>query len=244
MVWIGLFSLASTKLPSYVTPCYPALALLTGLFIDRWTRGRSTVPIIWPRLAVGVLAAVGIAIVAILPFVARHYLPGDEWLAAIGLFPLGGAAAAAFALRRNDREGVVTSVAMAASLLSLGLFGVIAQQVDSHQQSNQLLRLVSEHGDTAKLAAYGCLEPSWIFYSGKQVQDLGPATAAERDRRVQAFLSENEDHFLITTRSRLPEISDQIPPGAAVLAEVPYFLKREQLVIVGRRTDVQTASRK
>jgi 4-amino-4-deoxy-L-arabinose transferase-like glycosyltransferase len=37
-VYVGLFSLAKTKLPSYVTPCYPALALATGCFVDRWTR--------------------------------------------------------------------------------------------------------------------------------------------------------------------------------------------------------------
>ena len=31
-VWVGFFSLAGTKLPSYVVPAYPALALVTGSF--------------------------------------------------------------------------------------------------------------------------------------------------------------------------------------------------------------------
>jgi hypothetical protein len=88
------------------------------------------------------------------------------------------------------------------------------------------------------------LEPSWVFYSGKQVRNLGPDTTNKYDRRiVHRFLSEDEDHFLIVPRSRLAEISDQIPAEVSVLAEVPYFLKRDQLVIVGYPAQVHTASR-
>jgi 4-amino-4-deoxy-L-arabinose transferase-like glycosyltransferase len=34
-VQIGIFSLVSTKLPSYVTPCFPALALCCGYYLER-----------------------------------------------------------------------------------------------------------------------------------------------------------------------------------------------------------------
>jgi len=37
-VYVALFSLAKTKLPSYVTPCYPAVALLVGSFVEAWIR--------------------------------------------------------------------------------------------------------------------------------------------------------------------------------------------------------------
>jgi 4-amino-4-deoxy-L-arabinose transferase-like glycosyltransferase len=60
VVWITAFSLASTKLPSYITPCYPAMALLTGFFLDRWVAGRVEVAPVWPRLAIATLGLAGI----------------------------------------------------------------------------------------------------------------------------------------------------------------------------------------
>ena len=41
--WVGLqlvlFSLVRTKLPSYITPCYPAVALLIGASLNRFAAG-------------------------------------------------------------------------------------------------------------------------------------------------------------------------------------------------------------
>jgi hypothetical protein len=47
VVWIGGFSCASTKLPGYVWPAYPALAIATGLFLANWADGRAVFP--WPH---------------------------------------------------------------------------------------------------------------------------------------------------------------------------------------------------
>ncbi|MCP4815921.1 MAG: hypothetical protein GY888_25680, partial [Planctomycetaceae bacterium] len=35
-VWIAVFSISGTKLPHYVLPAYPAVAMFFGLFMDRW----------------------------------------------------------------------------------------------------------------------------------------------------------------------------------------------------------------
>jgi 4-amino-4-deoxy-L-arabinose transferase-like glycosyltransferase len=41
VVFVGCFSLASTKLPSYVTPCHPAIALVVGWYVARAIAWRS-----------------------------------------------------------------------------------------------------------------------------------------------------------------------------------------------------------
>ncbi len=87
-VYVGLFSLARTKLPSYVTPCYPALALLTACFIQHWTRGAAAGWRGWPAGAIVTLGLVGLAIAVALPVAAAMFLPGEEWLGAVGLAPL------------------------------------------------------------------------------------------------------------------------------------------------------------
>src|SRR5262249_9037584 len=38
-VYFLFFSLAGTKLPNYVLPLYPPVALLTARFLERWRRG-------------------------------------------------------------------------------------------------------------------------------------------------------------------------------------------------------------
>ena len=35
-MWFVFWSICKTKLPHYLLPAYPALALLTACFIDRW----------------------------------------------------------------------------------------------------------------------------------------------------------------------------------------------------------------
>src|SRR5262249_41297730 len=48
LCWIAVyflfFSASRTKLPNYVLPLYPAVALLTGRFLDQWRRGEAAAP--------------------------------------------------------------------------------------------------------------------------------------------------------------------------------------------------------
>src|SRR5205823_2072733 len=66
-VWLGFFSLASTKLPNYILPAYPPLALLTARFLDRWRRGEVAAgPWVW-RPAFAGLVVTGAAAAAAFP---------------------------------------------------------------------------------------------------------------------------------------------------------------------------------
>ena len=64
-VYLVIFSIASTKLPNYVLPAYPALALLTARpFLVRWSRDEETLPAWARRFGLIGLAGGGSAIVA------------------------------------------------------------------------------------------------------------------------------------------------------------------------------------
>src|SRR5262249_30639730 len=101
--WVGVtvafFTVSSTKLPNYVLPVYPALALLTARLFDRWRRGELALPA-WP-LPVGLacLALVGVATALGLlvaggairvPALRGRQLAGLEGWAFVGLFPVAG----------------------------------------------------------------------------------------------------------------------------------------------------------
>lgn len=122
-VYVGLFSIARTKLPSYITPCYPGVALLVGVFVDRWLHGQTATRRYWPYVSLSCLAIVGCIIGVGLPLAAHRYLPGDEWLGALGLIPLAVAIVGFWGLRKGRRQLVAGSMAVGATAFCIALFG-------------------------------------------------------------------------------------------------------------------------
>jgi 4-amino-4-deoxy-L-arabinose transferase-like glycosyltransferase len=252
--WIGvyvvLFSLARTKLPSYVTPCYPALALLVGNYIDRWSRQSAAVAGRWLLAAFACLALAGIGIAIAVPLAVKDILPGEEWLGLLGLVPIaGGIVCVAFALIRSYRAAA-GSFAFAAITFATLLFAVALGRIDRHQTNHLLWQAIYARSRAPQVASYRILEPSWVFYGNRPVKEItvreitaappgGPRLAAEQ---AAHFLAQHSDAYLITTRQRLAELSPFLPTEVQVIAETPYFLKRNQeLVVLSRHPDPTAA---
>jgi len=230
-VIVGAFTIAETKLPSYVTPSYPALALLAGQYVERWLRGESQVSRNWNAAALGSLAGAGLAMTLAIPIAARFFFPGDEFLAVIGLVPIATAAIAWHYLRRDRRRAFATTLAVGAVLFVTVTFGFALERVSQHQQNQRLVKLVRERGEQAGLASFDCLESTWVFYAKRQIQEIhsGPELQATTRR----FLEQHPEPYIITTRSRLATLQPLLPADFTVLDEVPYFLRREQLMLLG-----------
>jgi len=243
-VYVALFSVAQTKLPSYVTPCYPGLALLTACFIRHWTRGIAAGWRRWPAGAIVTLGLVGLAIMVAIPLVSLKYLPGETWLAAIGLIPLAGALVASFFQRRQRIPQAAWTVAVTAVAFTTALFGWAAPRVDRHQQNHILLAAVERAGGNPRVGAFGRLEPTWIFYGGRPIDEL-TLDASESDNgraglwkpkprpSAAEFFGQGDDRFIITTDRRWDQLRAALPPQAAIVAECPLFLRRERLLLVG-----------
>ena len=121
------FTIGAAKLPTYIVPCYPAAALLTGLWLDRALRE--------PRKALkgGALAATILAGILVLGAVlAPHLVPADrpipvEMAAAVLHITLVllvgcGAAWACLRWRGQEEQGRKTAV----GILVLTMVGLIA----------------------------------------------------------------------------------------------------------------------
>jgi 4-amino-4-deoxy-L-arabinose transferase-like glycosyltransferase len=234
-VYVGLFSIARTKLPSYITPCYPGLALLAGSYVDRWSRDAAAIARWWLPLSFGTLAAVGAGFAVAIPLVARQYLPGDEWLGLIGLTPLaGGVACIGLAAAANYRAAA-TAFAGSAVAFTTMLLAVGAQQADRHQTSHVILRAIHEHAQHPHVASYKILEPSWVFYLGQSIEELpkthtGPSAAEQ----VAQHFAHQQEGFVIIASSRLDEVADRLPSDVMVLADTKLFLKDDRLLLLGR----------
>lgn len=135
IIWIAyvlvLFSLVATKLPGYVTPLFPAMALLVGAGLDR----RLERPGRGPWLAVLIGSVVLAAAVALLPAAGARLgarvgaaqqaralvLPVAVWMIGYGVIAAGAAAA----LLGRARVGLGLLVAGQVVVVAAVLFGIL-----------------------------------------------------------------------------------------------------------------------
>jgi len=211
---------------------YPALALATGCYIYHLRRSTALAAGWWPRLAVAVMAVVGAVLLAALPFAAAKHVPGEEWLAAVGLIPLGGAVGCLVLFWRNRIRAATATFTAVSIAFSAAMFIFVAPRVDRHQHNDRLLAAISANSDRPRVAAFGHLEPTWVFYGGRTIRYFGH----DRPDRATAFLA-GDSSFLITTADLHRRLQEELPQEVAVLAKVPYFLKEGDLVVLGRPAD-------
>jgi 4-amino-4-deoxy-L-arabinose transferase-like glycosyltransferase len=236
-LWIGLFSMAGTKLPSYVLPAYPALALISAAFVDRWLTNPGCVPHWLMNSAWASLIAVGIGLAIGLPLAAARYLPGDEMIGVVGLIPfVGGLAAVVFHHRRRSVPAVI-AVATTAVILSVAVFGVLAVRIGRHQNSASLVSIARQLGaGDLRLATLAHPESSVVYYSGSHVERFEQPADAVR------FLTEGGGDYVITGADQWSKFRDQLPPGIGVITRQPRFLKRGDVVLVGRMIETAAVS--
>lgn len=264
LIWVGLqiavFSLAATKLPSYVTPCYPALAVLTALGIQHfdsesisqsWLRG-------WLFAAMCILMMVGVTVFAVMQQRLPEHLPKlleeSPWLPAIGsITAVGGVIGSIFVWRWNPewlvRTMVVTSVAFCTCLFGLGTIAV-----DRHQELDKITNLIRQQ-PARPVASWRGLEPSWVFYSGRPVYELGTHAGEQgEDERhplyqitgdwrpnpapvIEQFVRQRPDALIISTDDHIDELKNRLPAEFQVLQTADQFLKPRRLVLWGAKAE-------
>lgn len=238
-VYFGMFSLAKTKLPSYVTPAYPALGLLAGAFVFHWRRGTQVVTWPWPRLAFGALAASGVLLMAAAAVVSSLFLPGEHWLAIVGLIPILTAAGALIFAERKQPIPSAATMAVGSVVLATVLFAFVSVRVSHHQHIQQLISAATYASDDPHLAGYDVHEPSWVFYSGRLIDHLG----GRDPKRVGEFISGNPDAFVIVSEKSLPKVEPHLPPGVEPLARQRFFMKKYDVILLGRTREGVRAAR-
>lgn len=183
--WL-VFEAIATKLPHYVLPTYPAIAILSAAAIVSMPEGWR-----WPRSAWGrgLLSAYGViwfavgSVLALAGPVLLWRLEGIVSPAAMvitaGALPLL-MAAALLLMRGAVLQAAMASIA-AAVIINVGLFLVVIPRLETIWLSPRLAALVAEHRpcpDTA-VASVSDSEPSLVFLLGQDTKLLRPEMAAD-----------------------------------------------------------------
>lgn len=236
--WVVAFSAAGTKLPGYVWPAYPALAVITGDFLASWAAGEA-VCTRWcrvpgaalegvMRLAWSILFLAGSGIGIALALSSSLGVPALQVLAPIGLIPAAGAVAAWAFQSRGHRHQALGAMAVSACLLVVLLAAVGSDLVGGARAAQRLVDSLAARPMTGAWAGFGSVPPSVVFYAADTIPQLHSTEA------VSAHLEGRPDaHLLVDARFEM-NLPSPLPPGYGVIArERPLF--GPGLLVIGPR---------
>jgi len=248
-VYLGLFTMAGTKLPNYVLPAYPALALIAAYFYQYWIDNPQGVHRYWHRIALGILAAVGIGGLVGLPAAALLQIEGRSlldaaglardvqsdlvWLGLVGLPAFLGGIVAIVLAERGRIQNAVTALAATSIATMLVFWNYAAPRVDQYQTSEGIARTIQLHSANSRprIAQFGYFRPSLVYYTRQRIARCTDSTDAAR------FLTAPGARFLITTGEGFEELRAVLPGGLEVLDRQPRFPETGDILLLATAGD-------
>lgn len=238
--WIGtylfFFTVAATKLPNYIVPCFPALALLTAGWLVSLLR-RDYVGQFWLRNGIVSFALVGTLVAAVLGWASSRFWQPDPMLVVVCLIPVV-AAIVGFVLLRHQRTPAALSVC-AASFLMFNLIATsfVAPRVSPFQTSpriaDQLSRMQASRGnEKVQFATFRYTKPNLVFYLGQ------PIPVLETPQAALDFAEQSTQHFLVLPEQEYDALRDRLPSDFTVIHREPKFMHPDlMVVVVGRSSE-------
>ena len=240
LVWVGavwlMFELVPTKLPHYILPVYPALAILCALWVADLGQERSS------RKVLRYIACAQFLLVAAAFAVASIILPERlgglvRWPAVTGAlvaFALACFAAVSF-LRRSPGAALSAGVTSAVLCYCVLGFGIVPELHELWLSPRAAELFAANHrASDAPVILAGYAEPSLVFLLGGKVQ-INSAAAAARSGSATGGLA------LLDARTRKPFLAGLAQTGAAAapvgtLSGLDYSTGREQQLTLFRLT--------
>lgn len=255
-VYLVIFSLAGTKLPNYVLPAYPALAIFCGRFFAIWMSDKTNQNAAWMHLGWALLILLGLSIVITLPVLASFPADGPSYFQQLGLDTLSQNRIAelawvgmplcvfgllgwiAFANRKRNLSGLAFALGACAWIGMLCQF--VAPQIDrfqgvqrmadrwrqTHQQETSTF---ATSQDTKAIVILGQFRPSLVFYFGQLVHFIG-----SHEEAIE-LAHERSNTMLITTQEHYHALEARLPGHTQVIERVSSLPGQDELVVLDQQ---------
>ena len=247
-VYLVIFSLASTKLPNYVLPAYPALAIMIGRYFALWTQDLNSVSRGWLNAGWILLILFGAVVVAGIPLSGFIEFSGQTlldrmgvervvqqrivWLGVAGvplvLFGFIGAC-----LLWSDRPRLSAG---AFSVGALSMMVTLCQYVAPELDRFQTPQLLAERwrsqlssGDS-HVAVLGYFRPTMVFYFGRELDFCDSSDEAIKVANAGGA------SILVTTGKQYAKIKGQLSESTQVIERVSQFPNRDEVVVLGDKS--------
>ena len=228
-LYVGFFTIAGTKLPSYVLPAYPALAVLVGAFLEQWFARPGAERKFWMRTAFVTLAAAGAAGLIGLPIASSKLLPGERLIGLLGLIPLVGGLTALVLLELRQFRRAILTMATTAVLLATIVFGFVAVRIGQFQNTERFVAAARKHaGDEVRLAGFQIFPSSLVYYAGRPVEYLEDTT------QLKEFFAREPNGCLFITWNAFWAIKETLPADIMLVDRQQRFLREEEVMLLSR----------
>ena len=214
LVWIGCFSVAKTKLPSYIVPMYPAFALLIGIYIYNWTEKKMLIDSHWNKIVFGVGTCAGIAIMIVGSLCTAILISVEEIFIPIifGMFLFNGCIYCMISLRSKPPIATLACFTLTAILFTGFIHIVGAERISTYHPARKIGAAIRERqAETAdmpiRVIAYRCFRQSWVFYAGRSFEHFTIGTTEE----LSALLAQERPEIVLVPASLAEGITP--PPG-------------------------------
>jgi 4-amino-4-deoxy-L-arabinose transferase-like glycosyltransferase len=239
-VWMVVFSVASTKLPNYLLPCYPALALLTARALVRWRAGAVAVSPYLVGACVAGIAAVGLVVglgalvgsgQVEFASLSGRVIPELAPFAALGLLPLVVCGWVFYSWKRGARgralSGLVCGMLVFVGLLAA--FGPVV--VDRHKVTRAFAEQIAANQSEreVRIACYKFYQPGLVFYADNTVSVLRTPQAAIDHLHIPL------QAFLVVPVGEWESLAAGIEGPVQVIARKRDFVSGKEIVLVMNR---------
>jgi hypothetical protein len=237
VVYLVFFSISGTKLPNYILPIYPAVAILTARFLDDWRRGLLSIPpwVMPTGLAgialVGIAAGLGLLLASGLydvRFFRDRQMPGLEVWALIGVIPIAGALLSGWLLRTGQKIRMVASLTGTALLFvgTLAAWGTL--RVDAFKAPRPLVQEAGacQTDRDIRIGCYQFYQPSLVFYCHREVRVLND------EEQVLEFLRTPLPIYLFVSAQAWENLKDKVRGPHRLLARHQDVYKGFEVVVI------------
>lgn len=232
---VAAFSLAGAKLPHYLVPAFPPMAILVAAWFEAWFERRADGPA-WSALAFGLLAAIGLALAAaaavaiIMPPALSGRLSSQFGSWTPGVAPIvmlaslsAGALAATIIAAARRRAAVFPLLAasmLVAAIAHIGWFKPRLKQIHDQPRKEIAQFAGAVLPSSEPLGVYKAKRNATIFYARRPIVDLGEW----EDRELVSFLSSPDPRTALTHEDLVPIIRQEVPDASVWMRRGTYVL--------------------
>jgi 4-amino-4-deoxy-L-arabinose transferase-like glycosyltransferase len=240
-IYFLFFTLSATKLPNYILPGCPPLALALGRGLRRWSSGALRLPAVLVAgslmglVLTGVLTAVGLALAGGLAGSWLPQLPALPRLlpwSAVGLVPLAGAALAWYYERQRRPAAAVGALLTTAFLFLTPLAAGVPTLLNDRKPIRPLVTACgADHPEEdIRVGSYqlGHL-PSLTFYCRRTICELADEEA------VCDFLRWPLPVYLFLPEPVWQQLQPRLPVPCRLAGRHPDLYRRQPIVVLTNR---------
>lgn len=248
-LWIAtylvVFSLASTKLPNYVVPAYPAMAIVIACYFATWWHDGTVAAVRWQYAGWVCFVLIGMTILVV-PLVItsesvapawmdpfdldEHMVPTLRWASLLGL-PLAVGGLLGLWLRYQGKKEWMAPCFATASVAMLVLFWqVLVPMADKHQTPQDIAASIpledTRSGEPPSIAVLRYFRPSMVYYARRPIDFCIDAKA------LSEHLAQRPSTIVVLKEDALDEVRSQLPSGYRIVETYPEFPNRGKVLVL------------